>query len=353
MPSKSALVRDVTRFFELVGNRRLYIQTHDIPDPDALASAEAFRLVARHFGVSARLVANGFPHRRDNKAMLSECSIHLRPLDSIKPPGKNRVAWAFMDCMPGGGNVTLLPTAPGDLLLAIDHHGAPDHTFASADNAFIINDRTIGATATLLTRLLFELEIPFPPRMASALSYAIITDTQDFSRGTTEADLKMYAALFPFTNQRIISRLRNVTRPREYYGTLHTTLENAKTYRHVAWAYIEKVITGESVAEIADFLLACERITWSLVLGHTTDRLYISIRSSQPKARAAIVIRRIIADLDGTVGGHNEFAGGYIRLGKEDDTVAIADDIMRRFVKTVLRIPKRAEDPEAGPLIAD
>ena len=353
MPGKSALVRDVTRFFELVGTRRLYIQTHDIPDPDALASAEAFRHVAKHFGVTARLVANGFPHRRDNKAMLAECKINLRSLDSITVTRKDRVAWAFMDCLPGSGNVTLLPTAPGDLFIAIDHHGVPDRIFERAEHAFLVKDRSIGATATLLARLLFELDIPFPPRMASALSYAIITDTQDFSRGATETDLKIYTALFPLTNQRIISRLRNVSRPRPYYGTLHTMLENAETYRHVAWAYIEEVVTGESVAEIADFLLACDRITWTLVLGHTTDRLYLSVRSSQPKALSARVIRRIIAGLNGAVGGHNEFAGGYIRLGKEDDPAAIAGGIIRRFVKTVLRIPKRAEDPEGSPLIAD
>ena len=53
--------------------------------------------------------------------------------------------------------------------------------------------------------MLRDLHIDVPARLATALSYAIISDTQDFSRGALETDLNMYAFLFPGANQRVIS----------------------------------------------------------------------------------------------------------------------------------------------------
>jgi nanoRNase/pAp phosphatase (c-di-AMP/oligoRNAs hydrolase) len=341
----------IADFLEKIGNRKLWIQTHDIPDPDALASAEALRIIARSFNIRAQIVCNGLPHRRENKAMITKCAIHLRPLESVRIRSSARYAWAFIDCLPGRGNVTLNPYAPGDIYLAIDHHGKPGLSIRADKNAFIIHEPGVGATATLLGKALLQLEIPFPPRLASAISYAIITDTQDFSRGASETDLETYAALFPYANQRIISSLRTVPKPREYFRILHRALDNAAHYRHVAWANIGSVASGESVAEVADFILSGERITWSLALGYTVGRLLLSIRSSQKDARCSRVIHRIIRGFDGTAGGHNEFAGGFIRLDKDSDPDAVAEGVIRLYVGEALRLKKSADIPSGTPLV--
>ncbi len=119
------LIGKITKFLDRAKSRRLIIQTHDIPDPDAIASAEAFRVMARHLGVKAIIVSNGFPQRRENRMLLRECMITLKPLESLKIKRPEHYAWAYIDCLPGGGNVTIHPLAPGDLFLAIDHHDGP------------------------------------------------------------------------------------------------------------------------------------------------------------------------------------------------------------------------------------
>ena len=353
MARKSTLVTRLTDFFERIGRRRLWIQTHDIPDPDAIASAEAFRLIAKHFGKSAKIVTNGLPNRRENNALIRECRIHLTPLESVSIRSRRSSAWAYLDCLPGNGNVTLHPLAPGDIYFAIDHHGRPGKILTGDPNAIMYIDRTVGATATILTKGLLELGIGFPPRLASALSYAIITDTQDFSRGASEPDIMIYSELFHRTNQRIMSRLRNVTQPRDYFRRLHTSLENAYFYRHVAWVDIGEVRTGESVAETADFILSCERITWALAVGRSGDRLFLSMRSSKPDARCHRVIARIIRPLSGAVAVHSEMAGGFVRIGEGDDSGEIAEGIVTRFLRTVMHIPKSAENPEGTLLISE
>lgn len=351
MMKRDVSIKKVSDFLRRIGRRKLWIQTHDIPDPDAIASAEALRVIARDFGLNASIVINGFPNRRENTALIKECKIHLKPLESLRIRSAEQSAWAYVDCLPYKGNVTMHPLAPGDLYLAIDHHGKPETDEKNGVRPFIIHEPGVGATATLLTRMLLRMHVPFPPRLASALSYAIITDTLDFSREVSEADLEMYSALFPYTNQKIISRLRNAPKTREYFQIMHRALENASFYRNIAWADIGVVQSGESVAEMADLILSTERITWSLALGHNEGKMFLSLRSSQPKSRCSRVIHRIVRDLSGTVGGHNEFAGGFVFLEKGDDPTEVADTVTGHFLRTVLHLSKKADIPEGTPLV--
>ncbi|MFC1693368.1 bifunctional oligoribonuclease/PAP phosphatase NrnA [Candidatus Latescibacterota bacterium] len=181
MAGNNELTTRISEFLQQVGKRRLWIQTHDIPDPDAIASAEAFRVLAKQFGVRARIVTNGLSHRKENKILIKECKIHLRLLDSLKIRTASRNAWVFIDCLPGGGNVTLHPLAPGDLFMVFDHHVKSGIVSKQNYHGVFVIDTSAGATATIVGKALIEMDILFPPRLASALSYAIITDTQDFS----------------------------------------------------------------------------------------------------------------------------------------------------------------------------
>ncbi len=343
----------VTEFLERVKGRRLLIQTHDVPDPDAIASAEAFRFIARAFDIKARIIAHGFPNRRENRALLRECKITVRPLETVKIQKPSRYAWVFIDCLPGRGNVTLHPHAPGDIFLAIDHHTEPETFSKQKGHGIYITDTNTGATASILSRILLDLDIPFPPRLASALSYAIITDTMDFSRGATQADLDSFSALFTKTNQKIISRLINVSKPRQYFSKVHASLANANFYRHVSWVFIGEVESGEIVAEMADFILSCERITWSLALGYNSDRLYLSIRSVNSKAQCGRVIHKLIEKHKGAASGHDLFAGGFIELDTPDDAVEVADIIIKRFIRIILRIPLSMDLPDGTPLVEE
>jgi len=338
-------------FLDRHRGRKLLIQTHDIPDPDALASAEAFRILAKSRGISARVVVNGLPHRRENLALIKECGISVKLLDALNIKKSNRYRWAYIDCFPGNRNVTLHRYAPGNDFIAIDHHAqSPKNPYLKTEGV-LIAEPGAGATATILTCMLFAAEVIPSTRLASALSYAIITDTMDFSRGTTQDDLDSFKMLFPYTNQRIISRLRNAPKPRHYFRTVRRSMDKAMFYRHVAWVNLGEVNGGEIVAEMADFILTCERISWSLALGYRGSRLFMSLRSSNPKARCGLVIARLLGNLKGAAGGHDQFAGGFIGLNASMDPERIADEVVERFVRNLIKIPHREPVPE-GTLLA-
>jgi nanoRNase/pAp phosphatase (c-di-AMP/oligoRNAs hydrolase) len=345
------LISRISRFMQLVKNRTLLIQTHDIPDPDAIASAEAFRVIASHFGVKAALVANGLPQRRENRTLMRECMISLKPLESIRFRNPERYAWAYIDCLPGGGNVTLYHLAPGDLFTAIDHHGQPNLSNGQKSDPFLIVEPESGATATLMGELLIELGIPFTPKLASAMSYAIISDTQDFSRGASKTDLEVYAAIFPYTDQQIISKIRTTRKSRRYFRTVHRCLDNTKIYRHAACAWIGEVENGEIVAEMADFILTLEKVEWSLALGHSPNRMFLSMRAMSPTASCAKMIRKLVPFSPFTVGGHDRFAGGFIPVEQVDDIDEMAEFLIERFVRQVMRISVSRQIPKGTPLI--
>jgi hypothetical protein len=75
------------------------------------------------------------------------------------------------------------------------------------------------------------------------------------------------------------------------------------------------------VPEIADLLLRMEGKTWSLCTGVDGDRLYLSIRTTNPRAEAGNLMRRLIGKA-GRGGGHGTMAGGYVMLDKRHQRLA-------------------------------
>jgi hypothetical protein len=79
-----------------------------------------------------------------------------------------------------------------------------------------------------------------------------------------------------------------------------------------------EVPTPDIVPEMANFLLRHERIRWSLCTGIFNGELIVSMRSSNPKAKAGNLVRRMFATRIKSglnkVGGHDMSAGGRIPL---------------------------------------
>jgi hypothetical protein len=65
---------------------------------------------------------------------------------------------------------------------------------------------------------------------------------------------------------------------------------------------------------MADFLLTHEKMHWSICTGRYNGQLHVSLRSTNPKARAGRLLRKLLA---GSGGGHQMIAGGAIPLGED------------------------------------
>jgi hypothetical protein len=96
-----------------------------------------------------------------------------------------------------------------------------------------------------------------------------------------------------------------------YFAVLDRSCQ-AVCYRNVIGSRLGDVETPDSVAEVADFLLAHERMGWSVVTGRHDGELYISLRAIRGRG-AGHLLREVLRER-GTAGGHGRMAGGQVDI---------------------------------------
>jgi nanoRNase/pAp phosphatase (c-di-AMP/oligoRNAs hydrolase) len=309
--------------------RRLLILTHDNPDPDSIASAVALKhLVKERFGVRSTVAYGGIVGRAENKAMLRLLKIKLSPVWRIRMHTYDRIA--MVDTQPKTGNNSLPPKAHAAIV--IDHHPVRRTTRAP-----LVDVRPeYGAVATILFEYLQSCECKIPAQLATALFYGIHSETEALGREASEADTSAYLSLFPLTNKKHLARIERPSLPRSYFQVLGRSLQGASTYRNVVVARLGAVQVPELVAEVADLLVRLERITWSLCMAWHEDRLVLSIRTTNTRARAGRLIQRLVGRR-GRAGGHNMLAGGWMEGSgwDQEEKSKLEEELAARFLRLV------------------
>ena len=309
------------------------ILTHDNPDPDALASTFALRLLLEHLCDTKVSVAfSGLIGRAENRAMAQVLGLDPEPLATLDLTEVN--AFAMVDTQPGTGNNSWINDWP--LVAVFDHHPLkfdPD-TVAFAD---VCQD--YGATATMILEYIDAAKLNLPVNLATALFYAIRSETLDLGRGASDADRGAYFRLLEQADLGSVARIQRARVPREYFSAFHQAIERAVIHGKILITDLQCVATPDIVAEIADFFLRLQGTEWSCCIGQYRNKLVISLRTTDPFAHAGHFIRRIVAGL-GTAGGHGTMAGGQIPLpdGGYDE---VATTVTHRLLKTL--------DQESGP----
>ncbi|MGH9361508.1 MAG: DHHA1 domain-containing protein, partial [Thermoanaerobaculia bacterium] len=180
--------------------------------------------------------------------------------------------------------------------------------------------------------------------------YAIRSETQDFSREFAVEDKAMYDAFFPQINQRALGRIQNATLPLGYLRNLHDALENLETVSNLVVSHLGPVEQPDIVPEVADLLLRLEGKTWSLATGLYGDRVYLSIRTTNPRADAGRVMRALIGRR-GKGGGHGMMAGGWVEATKapNGDVRQLQRQLGQRLARLLRKNPERLVKVELKP----
>lgn len=315
---------------------RWLILTHDNPDPDALASASLLKHLLSHaFGVKATAGYGGLIGRAENREMVRGLKLELSHLRHLRLD--QYVAYALVDTQPRTGNNQLPNNITPDLVF--DHH-PPRKTLESVPFVDVRPD--YGATASIIAEYLEEADLHVTKADATALIYAIRSETQDFGREFAPPDKKLYDRYYTHVNKRALGKIQNARLPLSYFRTLSEAVQNLLSVENLVVSHVGEVEQPDIVPELADLLIRMEGKTWALVTGRFGDRVYLSIRTTNPRAQAGQLMRRLVGR-HGKGGGHGMIAGGWAPLteGYADNPRSLQEELGLHFAKAMRKKPER------------
>lgn len=298
----------------LRGKGKTIIIIHDNPDPDCLASAMALRhLLAMKLSRDATIAFSGMIGRSENLAMAKELEITLIPLSMLDLDEFSAIC--MLDTQPGTGNNSLPAGYRVDIV--IDHHPLRE---ATRKCRWVDIRDDYGVTATILYEYLLAQEIHIGTKLATALFYAIKSETQDLGREANRPDRDAYLHLFPTANKRLLYEITHPTLPVEHFRTIHSGVENATIYGRLLVVNLQAICFPEVVSEMADYLIRLEGIETVLGMGHYNDEVILSMRTTSTQLNAGEIVKRLVAGR-GAGGGHGMMAGGILYNVQNDPAV--------------------------------
>lgn len=309
---------------ELLKGHKTYIQTHNFPDPDAIASAFGLQYFLEQHGVKAQICYDGKVEKLSTRKMFEVFGIEVFSEEEIGDM-KETDYIVTVDSQKYNANLT---DFIGDEVACIDHH--PTYTECS----YAYKDvRQVGSCSTIIAEYYWKTDTPIDAKVASALAYGIKMDTADFLRGVTDLDVDMFAYLYKRADAELIQDMyKNVMEFADLkaYGA---AIDNIHVYDGVGFAAIPFDCPDALVAIISDFILSLDVVAVSVVYAIRPDGIKFSVRSEIKEVDAGTLVRNALEGC-GNGGGHKAMAGGYIPL---DSVHLLGEDagyqIESRFMK--------------------
>jgi nanoRNase/pAp phosphatase (c-di-AMP/oligoRNAs hydrolase) len=170
-----------------------------------------------------------------------------------------------------------------------------------------------GATATIMTEYLQEARIKPSPKLATALFYAIKTDTANFDRPAVEADMRAFHYLFQFIRQSLMRRLESSEFNLGMLRSFQLALNRYCIRQNRIYAFLGEVATPDILVILADFFLKAGEIAWTIVAGIYEKRLVVIFRNDGLRKNANDLAVKAFGQM-GQAGGHLASARAEISL---------------------------------------
>jgi len=299
------------------GEEYLYIQTHNYPDHDAVASAAGLRHLLGTFGIDGRIIYEGDIQRDSLLKMIELLDIPVMRSSECGLEAAKKII--IVDGCKGNKNVTDLV---GEEVAVIDHHQVK----ATDDVPFVDIRPDHGACSSIIYSYFRELGVAVPRNVATALMIGINMDTALLTRGVGEADVQAYADLYPLADIRLQnSLLRNYiqTKDLEFY---RYAINNVKIDRGVSFCYFPDGCNQNLLGILGDFFLSLEEIDFVILCAKNGGKMNFSLRNEREEWNASLVVQNALRGI-GFGGGHQDMAGGIINDASSFD----GDAIYRRF----------------------
>ena len=282
------------------------IVLHDNPDPDAIGAGMALLEIAESLGIQADILYGGAIGVNGNRAFVNVLNLSMKHLSEVDITEYESLA--TVDFQPSM-NTSLPSDAP--VSIVIDHH---EPTGVEAE--FVDVRPEVGATSSILTSYLMELDIDISKETATALLYGIATDTHLFRMKVSQLDFDAVSYLMPNVDYVLISEIYNQIVSTETMDALATAIQSRKIKGPWLISTVGVVGDRNAISQAADYLINLEGILTVVVFGIVGDKIYVSARTKDTRVNMAELMENIFSkDMGGSAGGHAMSAGATIPLG--------------------------------------
>jgi nanoRNase/pAp phosphatase (c-di-AMP/oligoRNAs hydrolase) len=281
---------------------RVLILTHNDPDPDAMASGLALRNVLRRTKQTAIIGCLQGVTRPENQRMVKLLDIHLEVIKPEDVHAFDRVA--MVDVQPH-----YFPGLIERCDLVIDHH--PEQPGYNAVFKDIRPD--YGSTSTILTEHLRAVDVNISERTATAMLYAIKSDTLFFNRQANRVDLEAFSYLYPLADAALIRKMEGAEITMERLEYVLKAKQSGRMVEQVFCSFLGASPREDFIPYVADFYLQLENVKWTIIGGIVNDSLVMSVRNLGYSRNAGEFVRRFFSEI-GSAGGHRAMAKAVVPL---------------------------------------
>jgi len=319
---------------------RVLIMLHNDPDPDAMASGLALRNILRRTKTTAIIGALQGVTRPENLRMVNLLDIHVDIMTPETIREYDRI------CM-----VDVQPHYFGGLIdrvdLVIDHH--PEQAGYTAVFKDVRAD--YGSTCTILTEHLRAVDVNISERTATAMLYAIKSDTLFFNRQTNRVDIEAFSYLYPLSDAALIRKMEGAEITTERLEFVMKAHQSGRHEDQVFCAFLGALPREDFIPYVADFFLQLENVKWTVIAGIVNESLVVSVRNLGYSKNAGEFARRFFGDI-GSAGGHRAMAKAVVPMSAFRDKFALnsteeisgkLQDMVAQFLRDAAASEKKKE----------
>ncbi len=272
-------------------------------DPDAIACSMAVKRLLRYRVKSVTIAHSNEISRLNNVLMVERLKLPLMRLKKLVLDDYSKTV--LVDSQPDH----LPEFSEIGFNVIIDHHPL-SHEW-EVDYADIRPD--FGAASSMLVEYLRAASMKPSVALATALFYAIKSDTHNFEKKSRLADAISFRYLFDMANRNLVRKFELTDLRRSELRYFRIGLAELKYSKRRFYSHLGRVASPDVLVIIADFLNHVAEIDWVFVSGIYESKLVVIFRCDGYRKSAGKLAKRIFGSI-GSAGGHKEAARAEVPL---------------------------------------
>jgi nanoRNase/pAp phosphatase (c-di-AMP/oligoRNAs hydrolase) len=310
---------DIFQVLEAHRGQRHLVVLQAYPDPDAIASAYAHRLISAVFDIQTTIVYSGKISHPQNAALVKLLGIELHPFDESLHL-EDYAGAVFVDNQGTTSEdiVRALEGAGVPALIVVDHHDLQERLKAEFSDI-----RRVGATSTIFAGYLEHgpLELSKSQRdhvkVATALLHGLITDTGGFIHAEME-DFCAARFLSTLRDADLLSRIMHQACSKATMEVIREALGNRQVVESFSISGIGylRAEDRDAIPQAADFLLNEENVHTAIVYGIVTgDERKEVVVGSMRTTKLSLAPDEFLKDVLGRNAEGRPYGGGKASAG--------------------------------------